>query len=294
MFDYLPDDTAIYVSERDDVRAHAQKVVEQIAASYAEVADAKEEGPPDPGMLFIDWQEADGQFAHATELSQLAVGETDRDPASLHIGTQPAPEFRGRIADWAAEVRRARERGETVLFVAAGVGRAERTVELLAEYELRGVQLDRADDIHSAAVLVATGDLSRGFRLPAAELQVFAESDVFEEDRRQAERRRSLAKTFLSDLRDLKEGDLVVHVDHGIGKFVGLKQIALGAGSAVTQEFRSSSTPARTSCSSRSSGSILSRIQRCHAPALDRLGGASWERAKRGSARPCGTWPRSC
>jgi transcription-repair coupling factor (superfamily II helicase) len=281
LFDYLPDDTAIYVSERDDVRAHAQKVVEQIAASYAEVVDAKEGGPPDPGMLFIDWPEAEGQFAHATELSQLAVGETDRDPTSLHIGTQPAPEFRGRIADWAAEVRRARERGETVLFVAAGVGRAERTVELLAEYELRGVQLDRADDIHSAAVLVATGDLSRGFRLPAAELQVFAESDVFEEDRRQAERRRSLAKTFLSDLRDLKEGDLVVHVDHGIGKFVGLKQIALGAGSAVTQEFMEL----------RYAGEdklfvpverldLVQKYSGATHPPLDRLGGASWERAK--------------
>jgi transcription-repair coupling factor (superfamily II helicase) len=281
LFDYLPDDTAIYVSERDDVRAHAQKVVEQIAASYAEVVDAKEGGPPDPGLLFIDWPEAEGQFAHATELSQLAVGETDRDPTSLHIGTQPAPEFRGRIADWAAEVRRARERGETVLFVAAGVGRAERTVELLAEYELRGVQLDRADDIHSAAVLVATGDLSRGFRLPAAELQVFAESDVFEEDRRQAERRRSLAKTFLSDLRDLKEGDLVVHVDHGIGKFVGLKQIALGAGSAVTQEFMEL----------RYAGEdklfvpverldLVQKYSGATHPPLDRLGGASWERAK--------------
>jgi transcription-repair coupling factor (superfamily II helicase) len=284
LFDYLPDDTAIYVSERDDVRAQALKVVEQIAASYAEVVDAKEEGPPNPGMLFIDWPEAEGQFAHGTELSQLAVGETDRDPAegvSLHIGTQPAPEFRGRIADWAAEVRRARDRGETVLFVAAGVGRAERTVELLAEYELRGVQLDRADDIHSAAVLVATGDLSRGFRLPGAELQVFAESDVFEEDRRQAERRRSLAKTFLSDLRDLKEGDLVVHVDHGIGKFVGLKQIALGAGSAVTQEFMEL----------RYAGEdklfvpverldLVQKYSGATHPPLDRLGGASWERAK--------------
>ena len=282
-FDYLPDDTAIYVSERDDVKAQALKVVDQISASYEEIVDAPAERPPEPGDLFVDWQDVERQLAHATELNQLAVGETDRNASegTLHIGTQPTPEFRGRIADWAAEVRRARERGETVLFVAAGVGRAERTVELLAEYELRGVQLDRADDLHGAAVLVATGDLSRGFRLPAAELQIFAESDVFEEDRRQAERRRSLAKTFLSDLRDLKPGDVVVHVDHGIGKFVGLKQIALGAGSSVSQEFMEL----------RYAGEdklfvpverldLVQKYSGAAHPPLDRLGGTSWERAK--------------
>jgi transcription-repair coupling factor (superfamily II helicase) len=282
-FDYLPDDTAIYVSERDEVTAQALKVVEQISASYEEVVEAKEDGRPEPGDLFIEWQDIEREFANSTELNQLAVGETERDrhEGSLHIGTQPAPEFRGRIADWAADVRRARERGETVLFVAAGVGRAERTVEILTEYELRGVQLDRADDLHGAAVLVATGDLSRGFRLPAADLQIFAESDVFEEDRRQAERRRSLAQTFLSDLRDLKPGDLVVHVDHGIGKFVGLKQIALGAGSSVTQEFMEL----------RYAGEdklfvpverldLVQKYSGATHPPLDRLGGTSWERAK--------------
>jgi transcription-repair coupling factor (superfamily II helicase) len=282
VFDYLPDDAAVYVSERDEVRAQALKVVEQISASYEELAEVQEDGPPTPGQLLTEWADIEAYLANSTELSQLAVGETDSpEGASLHIASQPTPEFRGRIADWAVEVRRARERGETVLFVAAGVGRAERTVELLAEYELRGVQLDRADDLHAAAVLVATGDLSRGFRLPAAELQVFAESDVFEEERRQAERRRSLAKTFLSDLRDLKPGDLVVHVDHGIGRFMGLKQIALGAGSDVTQEFMEL----------RYAGEdklfvpverldLVQKYSGAAHPPLDRLGGTSWERAK--------------
>jgi transcription-repair coupling factor (superfamily II helicase) len=284
VFDYLPHDTALYLSERDDIKAHALKIVEQIAASHAEVVETKGDESPDPGSLFIEWSEVENQFARATELSQLAVDQTSHDGAegaSHHVGTQPTPEFRGRIADWAAEVRRARERSETVLFVAAGAGRAERTVELLAEYELRGVQLDRADDLHTAAVLVATGDLSRGFRLPVAELQIFAEGDVFEEDRRQAERRRSLAKTFLSDLRDLKPGDLVVHVDHGIGKFIGLKQIALGAGSSVTQEFMEL----------RYAGEdklfvpverldLVQKYSGATHPPLDRLGGTSWERAK--------------
>jgi transcription-repair coupling factor (superfamily II helicase) len=125
------------------------------------------------------------------------------------------------VNDWVADIRQARQRGDTVLFVAESAGRAERTIEILQDYEIVAIPVERAEDSHAATMLVATGSLSRGFRLADAALQVYAETDVFEEERRAPEKRHNLAKTFLSDLRDLKVGDLVVHVDHGIGEFVG-------------------------------------------------------------------------
>ena len=90
----------------------------------------------------------------------------------------------------------------------------------------------------AAAVLVGAGFLSRGFRLPEAALQLWAETDVFEEERKVHERRRSATRTFLSDFRDLKVGDLVVHVDHGIGVFVGLKRIGFGVEPQEFMELR--------------------------------------------------------
>ena len=88
--------------------------------------------------------------------------------------------------------------------------------------------VDRAEDSRTASVLVTQGHLTKGFRLPDAGIQFFVESDVYEEERTTHERRRSAARTFLSDFRDLKVGDLVVHVDNGIGMFVGLKRIEIG------------------------------------------------------------------
>ena len=93
-------------------------------------------------------------------------------------------EFNGRVNDWVADVRQARERGDTVLFVAESHGRAERTVEILQEYDILAVPVERAEDAQHASVLVAVGSLSRGFRLPDAGLQIYAETDVFEEERR--------------------------------------------------------------------------------------------------------------
>ena len=92
-------------------------------------------------------------------------------------------EFHGRVDDWIADVRQARERGDAVLFVAGSQGRAERTVEILQDYDIVAMPVERAEDAHAAAVLVAVGSLSRGFRLADAGLQVYAETDVFEEER---------------------------------------------------------------------------------------------------------------
>ena len=89
-----------------------------------------------------------------------------------------------RIPEWVAELRKLKEAGDTVLFVAATPGRAERTIELLKEYEVLAVPIERADDARYATVLVAMGNLSRGFRLPDAGLQIYAETDVFDEERR--------------------------------------------------------------------------------------------------------------
>ena len=117
-------------------------------------------------------------------LEELAVGD---DSEVRHVPCQPSLEFHGRVNDWVAEIRELRERGETVLFVAASHGRAERTVEILREYEVVAVPVEDVEAVHAVTVLVGVGSLSRGFRLADASLQIYAETDVFEEERRPAE-----------------------------------------------------------------------------------------------------------
>ena len=107
------------------------------------------------------------------------------------VRCQPTVEFRGRVGDWVADIRRLRDEGETTLFVAATPGRAERTIELLKEYDVFAAPVERAEDARYAAVLVAVGGLSRGFRLPDAHFQIYAEADVFEEARHAPERHRA-------------------------------------------------------------------------------------------------------
>src|SRR5690606_34505761 len=168
---------------------------------------------------------------------------------------------------------------DTVVFVAATSGRAERIIEILRDYDVRARPVD-ADDVERAAVLVATGGLSRGFHLPGGNLVVFAETDLFEEERRAPERRRAATTAFLSDFRDLKIGDLVVHVEHGIGRFVGLKRLSVVPGQPPQElmELRYAGEDKLFVPLERLD--LVQKYSGGAAPALDKLGGTTWEKAK--------------
>ncbi|MGH9313588.1 MAG: transcription-repair coupling factor [Vicinamibacterales bacterium] len=280
----------LFVAEPEDAAAQARKVVEQVRASFDDArAKAPEVRHPEPQALFTGVEEVEAWLSSGTALEELAV--EDGGDEARHIACQPVVEFRGRVADWVAEIRHARERGETVLFVADSAGRAERALELLREYDVVAVPVEHTDEAHTAAVFVATGHLSRGFRLPEAGLVIYAETDVLDEARRVHERRKSAARTFLSDFRDLKVGDHVVHVDHGIGMFVGLKRIQVGGSERAGPPGQSGRDGAQEFMELRYAGDdkLFVPIERLDLvqkytggakPALDRLGGTTWERAK--------------
>jgi transcription-repair coupling factor (superfamily II helicase) len=324
-FAYVPH-VRLLVSEEDAVRAQAEKYIEQITASHADHS-SRAAGLPPPSEIAIDAEALALLLAPATRLEELGVddqdegpgprttpdgdersptaGETAADPTpafetlatlprapSSFIACQPVVEFRGRMAAWAEAIQAARQRGDSVVLVAATAGRAERVVEILKDYELLAVPVfsERAsiesplpppEAMHAASVLIVVGGLSRGFRLPSAGLQIFAETDIFEEERRAPERRPPPTKAFLSDLRDLKVGDFVVHVDHGIGMFAGLKQLAVDSLGEARQEF----------LELRYAGDdklfvpierldLIQKYSGATRPQVDRLGGTTWERAK--------------
>jgi transcription-repair coupling factor (superfamily II helicase) len=279
------------VAEPDEVRSAADKLLEQVASSHEEIAAGRRAPAgrvalPPPDALFLDWDAVGAVVRSATRFEQLSlVDENATESHALaaagarHIACQPAVEFRGRIQDWVAEIRRARERDETVLFLAETPGRAERIVEMARDYGLLAAPLGRTEDAHAAALLVGLGSVSRGFRLPEGRLIVYAETDVFEEERHGAERRRTQARAFLSDLRDLKIGDPVVHVDHGIGKFVGLKQISLNVGEHQEfMELRYAGDDKLFVPVERLD--LIQKYTGAGHPTLDKLGGTTWERAK--------------
>ena len=224
----------------------------------------------------ISWTRLDA----ATNLTQLALDASPDASAghAAHIRCQPAVELHGRVADWVADIRRLREEGETTLFVAATAGRAERTIELLKEYEVFAVPVERAEMRATPRCLSRKARLAR---VPAAgrRLQIYAEADVFEEERRAPERRRSATKAFLSDLRDLKVGDLR---RSRRSRHRHLRRSEDRSASATTEqeflELRYAGEDKLFVPVERLD--LVQKYTGASKPPLDQLGGTSWERAK--------------
>ncbi len=280
VIDYFRASGATLVAfEPDDVREQALKLETQWRASAHDFIQ-RGRAVPEYTAIAIDRADLDAGLGRARRVTELAL-EGEGASGTRHVPCVPAIAYHGRIGDWVNEIRAAREQGDDVLFVAASPGRAERTIELLADYDVRARLVSEADDLGRAAVLVAIGNLSRGFRLRDAALTVFAETDLFEEEfRSSSERRKSATRTFLSDFRDLKVGDLVVHVDNGIGRFVGLKKLAAGQGVAEQEfmELRYSGEDKLFVPLERLD--LVQKYTGGAAPALDKLGGTTWEKAK--------------
>ena len=143
-------------------------------------------------------------------------------------------------------------------------------------------QPQKDSDSHGS-ILLGIGNLHAGYYLPAINLRVLTGHDLFDEGDvglAPKKTRRPSGAFFISDFRDLKPGDYVVHVDHGIGLFNGLKTIDLQEGSKefvllTYQDDARLYVPVER----------LDLIQKYSSmggtrPTLDRLGGTSWARTK--------------
>jgi transcription-repair coupling factor (superfamily II helicase) len=241
---------------------------------------------------------AHGRFAVAPELVEhplaavrelLARAEWVVEPLgggpAADFAAAPSELFHGQLPRFPREVEGARARGERVLLVAAEE-RFAALAELLAAREVA---------LGAGGVELVPGELERGFRLPPGGVVVFGEPQLLARARGDGRRPRARFGPFLSGLRDLRIGDYVVHADHGIGQFVGLRTVAAASAEVELPPILRAGAPAAAPESEAveiayaGGKRLFVPIDRLHlvqkyggiegiAPRLDQLGGTSWNR----------------
>jgi len=204
---------------------------------------------------------------------RLGLGEAGA--IAVRLPAEAIPGHAGRAAEAAADLVAALAAGEEVVVASRPTGGAEKLKRLAVEYGFH-VSSQR----HAGVVVSIPAEISAGFRLREPPLAVYSEEEIFGEERRSAAARRKPAEAFLSDLRDLKLGDAVVHVDYGIGRFKGLKRVPVEGEDREFMEIEYSEGKALLLPVER-----LDLVQKYSGvegvePALDRLGGAGWAKRK--------------
>jgi len=234
----LRDDALVVLDEPDAIEGAAAKARERLAEVLRlEEGQSRSWGAPyEPELLREDsWRTALEQRQRLV-LEQLLMERRGRKSRTFLV--QPTTRYHGQVPAFLAEVRSRMASGEQVLIAAASTGELERLADLCRDYEVpyrlgefdQGLSRteiieDAASGSGSAAVLVSA-PLAEGFVIPDLRLAIYGTGDLFETLPAAARaRQRPKTASFTSNLSELKPGDHVVHVDHGIGRFEGLQTL---------------------------------------------------------------------
>jgi transcription-repair coupling factor (superfamily II helicase) len=139
------------------------------------------------------------------------------------LDVAPVDSYQGQLDKFKNAVTDLRKNNFTIIIVAGSKGQADRFVEFFNEWELSVCFVsDDSGQLISPGINILTGDLGKGFVLPSLKLAVFTESDIFKKKKKYRQDKQTSTEISLSDFYDLRKGDYVVHLNHGIGKFGGL------------------------------------------------------------------------
>ncbi|HWB49808.1 MAG TPA: transcription-repair coupling factor [Stellaceae bacterium] len=302
LFDYMPAAGVSFDYQADEARRHRLDGVadfyaarQSIAASGAGGGAAPLYRPVKPDQLFIgddEWQAVLGERA-VVQLSPFASPDPDASPlgtaASVDAGARPAKSFAAERADAKVNLFAAvrdyldaeRKAGKRAAIAAYSAGSADRLATVLRERGLSdlrsvgdGVALEK---LPRSAVGLAILPLEHGFATDG--LVMLGEQDILGDRLARTPRRRRNLDEFIAEASALAAGDLVVHEEHGIGRYEGLETIDVaGAPHDCLKVLYAGDGRLFVPVENIE---VLSRYGSEDAGAqLDRLGGAAWQGRK--------------
>ncbi|HEY7811098.1 MAG TPA: transcription-repair coupling factor [Allosphingosinicella sp.] len=244
--------------------------------------------PLEPNTLYLSRAEWDAIIADRPLHLATPFHEPDSKRV-LDLGVDGARDFAPERSQNAniyeavvAHVAALRREGKKVVLASYSVGARERLKGLLAEHKLnKTAEADNWQEAQGIAagntVALSVLPLDHGFT--TSDVALLTEQDMLGDRLVRRRKRRKSADAFLSELATLSPGDLVVHADHGIGRYEGLTQIPVGT------------SPHDCVALSYAGGDklyvpvenidILSRYgSENEGVTLDRLGGEAWQRRK--------------
>jgi len=292
LVDELPRNTSVVVCDPEKVRTRAHDLVrtsqEFLEASWATAAVGGA-APIDLGAAA--YRTLMKVRAHANEiglpwwtLSPFTADE-DLDDDAVVLAAQPAPAYRGEIERAVADLRQWTSAGWRVVVTTEGHGPGQRLHELLKDAEVPSRQDDSFGE--AGVVQLATGCLETGFRSDLLRTVLLTESDLTgtrgtgskDVSKRMPSRRKNAV-----DPVQLRTGDVVVHEQHGVGRYVEMVQRTV---QGATREYlileyapSKRGQPGDRVFVPTDQLELVTRYVGGEAPSLDRLGGGDWAKRK--------------
>ncbi len=277
----------VFLDEPQNLRDAAEKHLAQATAIYERHGSAT---APSAEHFFLSEEEfaAALEKASQTHLEQLAVNIGSAP--QFELSSRPSPRFHGDVVACMGDVKTQLASGGKVFLTAASTGELERLADISREYDVPYV-LGESENaasgftaegaLETAGLLLIRAPFAEGVTFPDAKLTIFGHADLFDVTPT-VERPSHKIRTsgFFTDFAELKPGDFIVHVDHGIGQFEGLRQIESDGHRGEFMLLRYADD-ARLYVPLERMDLVQSyRVVEGAHPTLDKLGGTGWNTRK--------------
>ena len=277
----------VFLDEPQTLRRAAAEHLAAVTENYERYGHANSPAASD---YFWSEQEFAAALAKTSQIhiEQLALGIGSAP--QFELSSRPSARFHGDVVACMGDVKSQLASGGTVFLTAASTGEIERFADICREYEvpyLLGESEDAAAGftaegaLESAGLLLIRAPFAEGVTFPDAKLTLFGHADLFDVTPTVERPSRKIRTSgFFSDFAELKPGDFVVHVDHGIGQFEGLRQIESDGHRGEFMLLRYAEDARLYVPLERMDLVQNYRVLEGAHPPLDRLGGTAWNSRK--------------
>jgi transcription-repair coupling factor (superfamily II helicase) len=287
LFDYLPEQALIAL--HGPVEAAITRFWTETSERHRFLARDPARPILPPSALFLNTEDF---FTRAKDHARITLSECDTDLADTPFERLPPLAVERRAEDPVGRLRHyAEDYAGRILIVSDSAGRRETIGQMLAEY---GVPFGDSTDFDAflrGEVRIALGvaPLHEGFALREPRVAILTETELYAASPRRLRgkqrERASNVEAMIRDLAELRIGDPVVHVEHGIGRYLGLQTMDLGSGPTefLQLEYAKEATlyvpVAQLHLIGRYGGADPA------AAPLHQLGSGDWDKARRKAAR---------
>lgn len=225
ILDYITKDGLIVLDDWSLIN-QSIKTVDQQNAGF--IADELKNGAMLPGQVvrsdfYKNWA-IDGHHHVYFSPFQRSIGRV-RLGQLLDWQTRQPQEFFSQMPLLKTEIESYQKKKQTVILQADNIQRAQQIKQTLAEFGLN-VPIVEADQLIEQQTQIIVGSFMRGFSLPNSKLVYLTEQELFNKPTHQPSKIKTLENAQrLRNYTELKPGDYVVHVNHGIGRFEGIKTL---------------------------------------------------------------------
>src|SRR5215469_7373078 len=277
----------VFLDEPETLRETRKSFLQAATENYERHGHANS-----PEVSDFFWSEEFWEKA-LNKTSRIALEQLNLAPSGgkrFELNARPSTRFHGDVVACLGDVKSQVAAGGSVFLTAASTGELERYADICREYEANyvlgeteeaaaGFTAESATE--TAHLLLMRAPFAQGVAFPEAKLTIYGNADLFDvAPAVERPSRKIRTSGFFGDFAELKPGDFVVHVDHGIGQFEGLRLIESDGRRGEFMLLRYAED-ARLYVPLERMDLVQSyrAVEGSH-PALDRLGGTSWSTRK--------------